>query len=55
MKMYVLIKEKVATMWELKNVYTLGEALKLHALIQMEKDIERCYSDEMQSKSEGRR
>ena len=53
--MYILIKEKVATMWELKNVYTLGEALKLHALIQMEKDIERCQSEEMKRERERRR
>lgn len=53
--MYVLIKERVATMWELKNVYTLGEALKLHALIQMEKDIERCQSEDIRSESDRRR
>ena len=53
--MYVLIKEKVATMSELKNVYTLGEALKLHALVQMEKDVERCHSEDMRNESERRR
>lgn len=53
--MYVLIKERVATMWELKNVYTLGEALKLHALVQMEKDIERCHSEDMRNESDRRR
>ena len=53
--MYVLIKEKVASMWELKNVYTLGEALKLHALVQMEKDVERCHSEDMRNESERRR
>ena len=42
-------------MWELKNVYTLGEALKLHSLIQMEKDIERCQSEDMKKESERRR
>ena len=38
--MYVLIKARLATMWELKNCYTLDEALKLYALFEMEKDVE---------------
>ena len=38
--MYVLIKAKLASMWELKNCYTLDEALKLYALYQMDNDVE---------------
>lgn len=37
----------MATMFELKNVYTLDEALKLYALYRMETDIERGKSEEM--------
>lgn len=38
--MYLLIKAKLASMWELKNCYTLTEALKLYALYRMEQDVE---------------
>lgn len=38
--MYVLIKARLASMEELKTVYTLDEALKLYALHCMEQDIE---------------
>lgn len=38
--MYVLIKARLASMWELKNCYTLDEALKLYALYRAEQDIE---------------
>ena len=30
--MYILIKARLASMYELQNVYTLDEALKLYAL-----------------------
>lgn len=46
--MYSLIKAKLASMWELKHVYTLDEALKLYALYSMELDIERCRMDDAQ-------
>ena len=39
--MYVLIKARLASMYELQNVYTLDEALKLYALYIMELDIEK--------------
>lgn len=38
--MYILIKARLATMWELKHCYTLDEALKLYALYRMEQDVE---------------
>ncbi len=50
--MYSLIKAKLATMWELKNVYTLDEALKLYALYCMEQDVDRCRADEAQRERE---
>lgn len=53
--MFILIKDKVATMYELKNCYTLSEALKLFALVQMEKDIEMCRAEDMKAESERRR
>lgn len=31
--MYSLIKAKLATMWELKNVYTLDEALDRKSVV----------------------
>ncbi len=45
--MYVLIKARVASMWELKNCYTLDEALKLHALYRMEQDVEAGRMDDI--------
>lgn len=45
--MYVLIKARLATMWELKNCYTLDEALKLYALYRMEQDVEAGRADEI--------
>jgi len=49
--MYLLIKAKLASMEELKNCYTLDEALKLYALYQMDQHIERCQADEIREKS----
>lgn len=45
--MYSLVSARVASMTELKNVYTLDEALKLYALYQMGKDIERGQAEEL--------
>ena len=47
MRMYVLIKNRLATMTELCTVYTLDEALKLYALFRMDQDIERMQLEEM--------
>lgn len=49
--MYVLIKARLASMYELQNVYTLDEALKLYALYEMETDIEKGRSDELERRN----
>jgi len=38
----------MASMYELKEVYTLDEALKLYALYEMELDVEKGKADEME-------
>ena len=53
LRMYTLIKAQLASMQELKEYYTLDEALKLYALYMMEVDIEHCRNEEM--KNEARR
>ena len=45
--MYVLIKAGLASMWELKNCYTLDEALKLYALYRMDQDIAAGRAEEI--------
>lgn len=40
----------MATMYEMKNVYTLDEMLKLYALYEMELDIERGKIKELERK-----
>lgn len=50
--MYVLIKEKLASMWELKEVYTLDEALKLYALHRIDVDIKAAKAEELQREAE---
>lgn len=47
LRMYILIKARLASMEELKTCYTLGEALKLYALYSMDLDIERAQVAEM--------
>ena len=47
LRMYLLIKARLASMWELKNVYTLDEALKLYALFRMEQDVEAGRADDI--------
>lgn len=49
--MYVLIKARLATKYELETVYTLDEALKLYALHQMDVDIERGQAEEMRKQA----
>lgn len=46
-RMYMLIKARLCTMYELKNVYTLDEALKLYALWRMEQDVEAAQAREL--------
>lgn len=50
--MYSLIKARVASKTELETTYTLDEALKLYALLQMDRDIERLQADELKARSE---
>ena len=49
--MYVLIKARLASMYELQEVYTLDQALKLYALFEMEKDIEKGRADELERRN----
>lgn len=49
MRMYILIKARLASKLELETVYTLDEALKLYALYSMDRDIERFQAEEMQA------
>ena len=54
--MYMLIKAEKASMRELKNDYTLDEALKLYALFRMDGDIEAAQAKELADKhNSGRR
>lgn len=41
----------MASMYELKEVYTLDEALKLYALYEMELDVEKGRTDELERRS----
>lgn len=47
MRMYLLIKARLASKAELESVYTLDEALKLYALFVMDQDIERAQIEDM--------
>ena len=48
LRCYILIKAGLVSMYELKNVYTLDEALKLYALYEMQTDIENGKAEEME-------
>lgn len=52
MMMYVLIDSGKASKFELETCYTLDEALKLSALLQMHTDIERGHAEEMRRDSD---
>lgn len=52
MRMYVLIKARLASKLELETVYTLDEALKLYALYSMDVDIERGQAEELKQASQ---
>lgn len=52
--MYTLIKAKLASMSELKEYYTLDEALKLYSLYVMDIDIESGRADEMKAETRRR-
>lgn len=49
MRMYILIKERLASKAELESVYTLDEALKLYALYRMDKDVEKGEADRLKN------
>lgn len=49
MRMYSLIKARLASKFELDNCYTLDEALKLYALYSMEQDIESARAEEIKN------
>ena len=53
LRMYVLIKSRMASMEELKTCYTLDEALKLYALYEMGVDIDKGRADELERRSKG--
>lgn len=46
--MYMMIHFKIATMYELKEVYTLDEALNVYAFYNMQKDIEGQEMEKME-------
>ena len=52
MRMYILIKARLASKLELETVYTLDEALKLYALYCMDMDIEKGHSEELKQQSQ---
>lgn len=52
MRMYILIKSRLASKAELENDYTLDEALKLYALHTMDTDIERAQAEELKRKAD---
>lgn len=41
----------MASMWEMKNVYTLDEMLKLYALYEMELDVERGRAKDLERRN----
>ena len=49
--MYILIRQGMASKFELDNCYTLEQALKLYALWKMGQDIESAQVAEMQAKN----
>ena len=52
MRMYILIKARIASKLELETVYTLDEALKLYALNCMDMDIERGRTEDLKQQSQ---
>lgn len=44
--MYILIKARLASKFELEEYYTLDEALKLYALYRMDNDIQNGKLDD---------
>ena len=51
LRCYILIKARLASMFELQNVYTLDQALKLYALYEMELDVEKGRAEELERRT----
>ncbi len=49
--MYLLIKAQLASKYELETVYTLDEALKLYAFLEMENTIQDGQRRELEAKT----
>lgn len=47
LRLYALIKGRVASMFELQEYYTLSEALKLYALVCFDNDLQRQKMEEL--------
>lgn len=54
MRMYTLIKARIASKSELESEYTLDEALKLYALYRMDVDIQNAETEQMKRDSKQR-
>lgn len=50
MRMYILIKARLASKYELETCYTLDEALKLYALYKMDTDIQALQAQELKER-----
>ena len=48
--MYILIKAKIASKFELEEYYTLDEALKLYVLYRMDMDIQNGMAVEIRER-----
>lgn len=51
LRLYILIKSRIASMSELKTCYTLDEAIKIYSLYKMEIDIEKGKAAEMERRN----
>ena len=49
--MYILIKARLASKYELENWYTLDEALKLYALHKMDQDMQNAEMEKIASRN----
>ena len=45
--MYILIKARLASKFELETVYSLDDALKLYALYRMDQDIQQFQTEDI--------
>lgn len=52
--MYILIKNRLASKYELETIYTLDDALKLFALMRMDQDIESAKAYEIKNQQRER-